>query len=238
MSALLRAVIRRDLLLAWRRRSDIATVVLFFVMVVSIFPFGVGPEPNQLRAIGPGIIWVAALLACMLSLQQMFTSDHADGVLDQMLLAAAPLGLIVIARAFAHWLIAGLPLVILSPLLAIQFDLPAELSPVLTLSLLLGTPVLTLIGAIGAALTLGLRASSMPLYVPVLILGAGAVDAAAAGLGGDAHLLLLAAQLVLTVAFAPWAVAAGLRISAESRLRRETGPAGMIDYIIDYERFF
>lgn len=222
MGALLRTVIRRDLLLAWRRRADIATVVLFFVIVVSLFPLGVGPEPNLLRTIAPGIIWVAALLACMLSLQHMFASDHSDGALDQMLLAAAPLGLIVTARALAHWLIAGLPLVILSPVLAIQFNLPPELSPVLTLSLLLGTPILTLIGAIGAALTLGLRGGGMllallvlPLYVPVLILGAGAVDSASAGLGADAHLLLLAAQLVVTVAFAPWAISAALRIAAE-----------------------
>jgi heme exporter protein B len=222
MAALLRAVIRRDLLLAWRRRADIATVVLFFVIVISLFPLGVGPEPNLLRTIAPGIIWVAALLACMLSLQNMFASDHSDGALDQMLLAAAPLGLIVIARAFAHWLMSGLPLVILSPVLAIQFDLAPELSPVLTLSLLLGTPILTLIGAIGAALTLGLRGGGMllallvlPLYVPVLILGAGAVDAASSGLGADAHLLLLAAQLVVTATFAPWAIAAALRISAE-----------------------
>jgi heme exporter protein B len=222
MGALLLAIVRRDLLLAWRRRADIATVVLFFVIVISLFPLGVGPEPNLLRTIAPGIIWVAALLACMLSLQQMFASDHSDGALDQMLLAAAPLGLIVIARACAHWLMSGLPLVILSPLLAIQFDLAPELSPVLTLSLLLGTPILTLIGAIGAALTLGLRGGGMllallvlPLYVPVLILGAGAVDAAAAGLGADAHLLLLAALLVVTATFAPWAIAAALRISAE-----------------------
>ncbi len=222
MGALLRAVIRRDLLLAWRRRSDVATVVLFFIIVVSLFPLGVGPEPDLLRKIAPGIIWVAALLACMLSLQHMFASDHADGALDQMLLAAAPLGLIVAARAFAHWLISGLPLVVLSPVLAVQFDLPAELSPILTLSLLLGTPILTLIGAIGAALTLGLRGGGMllallvlPLYIPVLILGAGAVDAASAGLGADAHLLLLAAQLILTGTFAPWAVSAALRISAE-----------------------
>lgn len=222
MGALLRTVIRRDLLLAWRRRTDVATVVLFFVIVISLFPLGVGPEPNLLRTIAPGIIWVAALLACMLSLQHMFASDHSDGALDQMLLAAAPLGLIVIARALAHWLIASLPLVILSPVLAIQFNLPPELSPVLTLSLLLGTPILTLIGAIGAALTLGLRGGGMllallvlPLYVPVLILGAGAVDAASAGLGAEAHLLLLAAQLVVTATFAPWAISAALRIAAE-----------------------
>lgn len=222
MIGLLHAVIRRDLLLAWRRRADIATVVLFFVIVVSLFPLGVGPEPKLLQTIAPGIIWVAALLACMLSLQQVFASDYSDGALEQMLLAAAPLGLIVIARAFAHWLISGLPLVILSPVLAIQFGLPAELSAVLTLSLLLGTPALTLTGAIGAALTLGLRGGGMllallvlPLYIPVLILGAGAVETAASGLDPGAHLLLLAAQLVLTATFAPWAIAAALRISAE-----------------------
>lgn len=222
MTALLQAVIRRDLLLAWRRRADIGTVVLFFVIVVSLFPLGVGPEPNLLRTIAPGIILVAALLACLLSLQAMYAADHHDGVLEQMLLAAAPLALIVIARCFAHWLISGLPLVILSPLLAVQFGLPAELSAVLVLSLLLGTPALTLTGAVGAALTLGLRGGGMllallvlPLYVPVLILGAGAVESASAGLDYSAHLLLLTAQLVLTATFAPWAVAVALRISAE-----------------------
>lgn len=222
MTALLQAVIRRDLLLAWRRRADIGTVVLFFMIVVSLFPLGVGPEPNLLRMIAPGIIWVAALLACLLSLQPMYASDYTDGTLDQMLLAAAPLSLIVIARCIAHWLISGLPLVILAPLLAVQFGLPAELSTVLVLSLLLGTPALTLTGAVGAALTLGLRGGGMllallvlPLYIPVLILGAGAVDTAAAGLDYSAHLLLLAAQLVLTATFAPWAIAAALRISAE-----------------------
>src|SRR5689334_6591841 len=132
------AVIRRDLLLAWRRRSDVATTVLFFVIVVSLFPLAIGPEPNLLAIIAPGVIWVAALLACMLSLTRAFASDHADGSLDQMLLAATPLGLIVIARVAAHWLVTGLPLVALSPLLALQFDLPGELVPVLVASLLLG----------------------------------------------------------------------------------------------------
>ena len=222
MIPILRAVIRRDLLLAWRRRSDVATAVLFFVIVVSVFPLGIGPEPNLLRAIAPGVIWVAALLACMLSLTRMFAADHADGTLDQMLLGAAPLGMIVIARVFAHWLISGLPLVVLSPVLALQFDLDQSLLGVLALSLLLGTPVLSLVGAIGAGLTLGLRGGGMllallvlPLYVPVLIIGAGALDAAAAGQGATAHFLLLAGLLVLAGAFTPWAIAAALRISAE-----------------------
>lgn len=222
MTGLLIALIRRDLLLAWRRRADVATAVLFFVIVVSLFPLGVGPEPNLLREIAPGIIWVAALLANLLALQGLFSGDHADGSLDQLLLSAAPLGLAVCARVLAAWLVSGLPLVLLSPLLAIQFGLSGELFPVLMLSLLLGTPVLTLIGAVGAALTLGLRGGGMllallvlPLYVPVLILGAGAVDAASAGTGSEAHLLLLAAQGLLTAVFAPWAIAAALRISAE-----------------------
>jgi len=222
MTALLRAIIYRDLLLAWRRRSDVATTVLFFVIVVSLFPLGIGAEPNLLRAIAPGVIWVAALLACMLSLARMFESDHADGTLDGMLLAAAPLGTIVIARVFAHWVVSGLPLVVLAPVLALQFDLDQSLLGVLVLSLLLGTPVLSLIGAIGAALTLGLRGGGvllallvLPLYVPVLIIGAGALDAAASGQSAHAHFLLLAALLVLAGAFAPWAVSAALRISAE-----------------------
>ena len=222
MTAILRAVIHRDLLLAWRRRSDVATTVLFFVIVASLFPLGVGAEPNLLRAIAPGVIWVAALLACMLSLTRMFESDYADGALDPMLISAAPLGAIVTARVFAHWVVSGLPLVVLSPVLAIQFDLDPSLLGVLALSLLLGTPVLSLVGAIGAALTLGLRGGGvllallvLPLYVPVLIIGAGALDAAASGLGALPHFLLLAAMLVLAGAFAPWAVSAALRISAE-----------------------
>jgi heme exporter protein B len=222
MTAMLNAVIRRDLLLAWRRRSDIATAVLFFVIVTSLFPLGIGPEPNLLREIASGVIWVAALLAGMLSLTRMFESDHADGALDQMLVAAAPLGAIVIARVFAHWVVSGLPLVVLSPLLALQFDLPPELIGVLVLSLLLGTPVLSLVGAIGAALTLGLRGGGvllallvLPLYVPVLIIGAGALDATASELSALPHFLLLGAMLVLAGAFAPWAIASALRISAE-----------------------
>ncbi len=222
MTATLSAVIRRDLLLAWRRRSDVATAVLFFVIVVSLFPLAIGPEPNLLRAIAPGIIWVAALLACMLSLTRTFESDHADGTLDQMLLAATPLGMIVIARVFAHWLVSGLPLVVLAPVLALQFDLEPDLLPLLVASLLLGTPVLSLVGAIGAALTLGLRGGGallsllvLPLYVPVLIIGAGAAEAAASGLGGQAQLLLLGGLLVFAAAFAPWAAAVALRISVE-----------------------
>jgi len=222
MIAALRCVIQRDLLLAARRSSDVMTVVLFFVIVVSLFPLGIGPEPKLLRTVAPGVLWVAALLASMLALGRVFASDHADGTLEQMMLGATPLGLIVAAKVFAHWFVTGLPLVLISPVLALQFDLPQELLGVLVVSLALGTPVLSFIGAIGAALTLGLRGAGallallvLPLYVPVLIIGAGAAEAAAAGLGGSAQLLILGAMLIVAAAFAPWAAAAALRISVE-----------------------
>lgn len=222
MIAALRCLIFRDLLLAARRNSDVLTVVLFFVIVVSLFPLGIGPDPKLLRTVGPGVLWVAALLASMLALGRVFAADHADGTLEQMMLGATPLGVVVAAKVFAHWLVTGLPLVLISPVLALQFDLPRELLGVLVLSLALGTPVLSLIGAIGAALTLGLRGAGallallvLPLYVPVLVIGAGAAEAAAAGLGGNAQLLLLAAMLIIAAAFAPWATAAALRISVE-----------------------
>jgi len=220
--AAVRCIVYRDLLLAMRRRSDVATALLFFVIVASLFPLGIGAEPEQLRAVAPGVIWVAALLSSLLSLRRLFESDHADGTLEQMLLGAAPLGVIAAAKAAAHWLVAGLPLVAIAPLIALQYGLPSDLYGVLALSLALGTPVLSLIGGIGAALTLGLRGGGvllallvLPLYVPVLILGAGAVGMAAAGLAPGAQLLLLGAALVVAAAFAPWAIAAALRISSE-----------------------
>jgi heme exporter protein B len=217
-----RTIVYRDLLLAARRRSDVATALLFFIIVASLFPLGIGAEPNLLRAVAPGVIWVAALLSALLSLPRLFAADHADGTLEQMILGAAPLGIVVAAKAFAHWLVSGLPLVAIAPLIALQYDLAASLYGVLALSLLLGTPVLSLIGAIGAALTLGLRGAGvllallvLPLYVPVLIIGAGSVEMAAAGLAPAGQLLLLAAMLVLAAAFAPWGIATALRISTE-----------------------
>ncbi len=222
MLAAARCVVYRDLLLAMRRRSDVATALLFFVIVVSLFPLGIGAEPNLLRSIAPGVIWVAALLSSMLSLGRLFASDYADGTLEQILLGAAPLGVVAAAKVLAHWLVSGLPLVAIAPLIALQYDLPAPLFGVVALSLLLGTPVLSLIGAIGAALTLGLRGGGvllsllvLPLYVPVLILGAGSVEMAAAGLSPLGQLQLLGALLVVSAAFAPWAIAAALRISTE-----------------------
>ena len=215
-------VVWRELLVALRRRSDVATALLFFVIVVSLFPLGVGAEPNKLRAIAPGVIWVSALLSSMLSLNRLFAADHADGTLEQMVLGAAPLGVTAAAKALAHWLVSGFPMVAIAPLLALQYDLAPSLYGILALSLLLGTPVLSLIGGIGAALTLGVRGGGvllallvLPLYVPVLVMGAGAVEMASAGLGGQGQLLILGAMLIVAAAFAPWATAAALRISSE-----------------------
>jgi len=216
------AIVRRDLLLAMRRRSDVLNTLVFFVIVVSLFPLGVGPEMNTLRQIAPGVVWVAALLASMLALGRLFAADHADGTLEQLVLSPQPLGLLVGGKVFAHWLTTGLPLVAIAPVLGIQFDLPPESLGVLGLSLMIGTPVLGLIGAVGAALTLGLRGGGvlvsllvLPLYVPVLIFGAGAVEAAAAGTGAGANLSLLGAFLAVSLFFAPWATATALRISLE-----------------------
>ncbi len=213
-------IIRRDLLLAMRRRSDVLTTLFFFIIVVSLFPLGVGPESNMLRMMASGIVWVAALLASMLSLSRMFSGDYADGTLEQMLLSPVSLSALVLGKTIAHWLVTGVPLVLMAPVLGIQYDLSAEALVVLALSLLLGTPVLSLIGAIGAALTLGLRGGGMlvsilvlPLYIPVLIFGAGAVEASNAGMGFEAHFSLLGAFFLVSGVFSPWAAAASLRIS-------------------------
>ncbi|HEY0844114.1 MAG TPA: heme exporter protein CcmB [Noviherbaspirillum sp.] len=221
LNALL-CVIRRDLMLAFRRRSDVLTTLFFFIIVASLFPLGVGPEPQLLRTMAPGILWVAALLASMLALGRLFALDYADGTLEQMVLSAEPLPVIVMGKVIAHWLVSGFPLVMLAPVLAVQFDLPGASIGVLTLTLLLGTPVLSLIGSIGAALTLGVRGGGvlvsllvLPLYIPVLIFGAGAVGAEASGVGVAAHMLLLGGVLAGSIALAPWATAAGLRIALE-----------------------
>lgn len=215
-------IVRRDLLLAMRRRSDAAMSVFFLVIVVTLFPLGVGPEPSVLRTIGPGVLWVAALLACLLSLARVFTADYVDGTLEQMVLVPQPLVVLVVGKVFAHWVISGLPIVLLSPLLGLQFGLSGESLGVLVMSLLLGTPTLSMIGAIGAALVLGVRGSGLlvallvlPLYVPVLIFGAGAVTSSMAGIGGEANLSLLGACLVLSLFLAPWATASALRIALE-----------------------
>ncbi|ALQ52019.1 heme exporter protein CcmB [Nitrosomonas ureae] len=215
-------IIKRDLLLAMRRQSDVLTTLFFFIIVVSLFPLSVGPEMNMLRTMAPGVVWVAALLASMLSLGRMFANDYVDGTLEQMLLSPQSLSLLVLGKAFAHWLVTGVPLVLMAPVLGIQYDLPADALFVLTAALLLGTPVLSLIGAIGAALTLGLRGGGvlvsllvLPLYIPVLIFGAGAVEANMAGMDFDAHLSLIGAFLLVSIVLAPWAAAASLRVSLE-----------------------
>ncbi|MEA1889426.1 MAG: heme exporter protein CcmB [Pseudomonadota bacterium] len=215
-------VVMRDLLLAMRNRSDILTTLFFFIISISLFPLGIGPEMDTLREIAPGVFWVAALLASMLALERLFAIDFADGTLEQLLLTPQPTTLLVLAKVLAHWLITGVPLVLLSPLLGLQYDLSSEAIQALMLTLLLGTPSLSLIGAIGAALTLGLRGGGvlvsllvLPLYIPVLIFGAGAVEATVSGLGGAGHISMLGAILLLSLVMAPLATVAALRVSAE-----------------------
>lgn len=217
-----RCIIARDLRIALRRRADTLAALIFFVMVVSLFPIGVGPEPQLLRTMAPGVLWVAAMLASMLSLARLFADDHSDGTLEQLLLSTHSLAWLVLGKTTAHWLASGFPLVLLSPLLGLQFDLSAAAIGVLALSLLLGTPILSLVGAMGAALTVGLRSSSvllsllvLPLTIPVLIFGAGAVEAYNAGLGVSGHFSLLGALLIVGLVACPWATAAALRISME-----------------------
>lgn len=215
-------IIRRDLTIAMRRRADVFTTLVFFVIVVSLFPLGIGPEMDTLRLIAPGVVWVGALLASMLALEQIFVADHRDGTLEQMLLTPQPVFVLVIGKVIAHWLVTGLPLVIIAPLLGLQYDLSPPGLQTLLVSLLLGTPTLSLIGAIGAALTLGLRSGGvllallvLPLYIPVLIFGAGAVEATVSGLGGDAHLAMLGAILLGSLVLAPVATSAALRVAED-----------------------
>ena len=218
----LAALIRRDLVLALRQRADVANTLLFFIVVITMVPLGVGPEPQTLRAIAPGVVWVAALLASIVSLHRLFAADHADGTLEQLLLGREPLVLLAVGKVVAHWLATGLPVIVMAAPIGLMFDLSAEAIGVLVLSLALGTPVLSLFGAVGAALTLGLRGGAvlvallvLPLTVPVLIFGAGAVEALTAGTSPAAHLALLGALSLAALALSPWAVAAALRISLE-----------------------
>ena len=219
---LLVLVIRRDLLLAMRRRADVLTILVFFILVVSLFPLGVGPEMDMLRKMAPGVLWVAALLASMLSLGRLFSADYLDGTLEQMMLTPQSLSILVLGKMIAHWLVSGLPLVLMAPVLGLQFDMPAQGLLVLMTGLLMGTPILSMLGAIGAALTLGLRGGGvllsllvLPLCIPVLIFGTGAVEAVASGLSVVSNLSLIAALLVLCLVFTPWVAAQALRISME-----------------------
>ena len=216
------ALLRRDLLIVARRRADAATGLVFFVIVASLFPLGVGSDLKLLREIGPGVVWVSALLASLLSLPRLFVADHADGTLEQLLLRPHPLAVLALAKVAAHWLTTGLPLVLVAPLLGVQYGLDSGSIGVLLLALLLGTPTLSLLGAIGASLALGLRGSGvltalivLPLNAPILIFGAGAVGAEMAGLDPAPLLSLLGAMLALALGLAPWALAHGLRIACE-----------------------
>ncbi len=216
------SIVERDLLLALRRRSDVLTTFFFFIIVVSLFPLGVGPEPDTLRTIAPGVVWVAALLASMLALARLFAGDYADGTLEQLALSPQPLLVLALGKILAHWLVTGVPLVLIAPVLGLQFDLPAQALWVMTLGLLLGTPVLSMIGGVDAALTLGVRGPGgllallvLPLYIPVLIFGAGAVSASAAGMSVSGHLSLLGAFFLIALVFAPWATATAIRIALE-----------------------
>lgn len=216
-------IVARDLTLAMRRKTDVLTTLFFFVIVISLFPLGVGTEKETLQNIAPGVAWVAALLASMLALERLFAADFIDGTLEQLLLTPQPLSVLVLGKIFAHWLLTGLPLVLLAPLVGLQYHLSTATLEAMMLALLVGTPTLSLIGAIGAALTLGLRGGGvllsllvLPLYIPVLIYGAGAVAASMLpGADLQAYFSLLLAFLLLALIFAPWATAAALRISIE-----------------------
>jgi heme exporter protein B len=215
-------LVRRDLRLALRRGGDSANVVVFFVLTITLFPLGIGPEPTVLARIAPGAIWVAALLASMLSLDALFRVDHEDGSLELLTIAPLPLELTVLAKCLAHWLTTGVPLIVAAPLLAVLLNMDADGFLTLVAAMVLGTPVLSLIGAIGASLTVGVRRGGvlisllvLPLYVPVLIFGVGAVDAAIYGLAARPHLLILGGMLLAALPLCPWAGAAALRLSNE-----------------------
>jgi heme exporter protein B len=218
----LAALFRRDLALASRRLADSLMGLAFFVVALSLFPFGVGASPDILARIGAGVVWVVALLAVLLTLDRLWQADHEDGSLELILLAQAPLELLVVVKCLAHWLTSGLILVVASPLLALLMNLPLESLWAVPAALLLGTPTLTLVGSIGAALLVGSRRGSvlmallvLPLYIPVLIFGVAAVESQMLGLGGSAPFLILAAMLLAALALTPLATAAALRLALE-----------------------
>jgi len=222
MSRVFTTIVARDLRLAARRRVEALLPIAFFLVAVSLFPLGVGPEPQTLRQIAPGVLWVCALLAAMLSLTQLYGGDFADGSLEQMLLSGESGWMIAAAKALAHWVVTGLPLVLAAPLFGLLFDLSALANRTLALTLLLGTPILSLLGGLGAALTLGLRSGGvllilliLPLCIPALIFGTGAVSAVEAGLSARGQFSLLGALLIASGLLAPLATAAALRIATE-----------------------
>ena len=216
------ALLKRDLMLAYRHRNELLNPLFFFILVVTLFPLGTTPEKQLLMTMAPGVIWVAALLSSMLSLDSLFRADYEDGTLEQILVSPHPIPLLVLAKILAHWLVTGFPMILLAPLLGMFMYLPADGITTLMLTLVLGTPVLSLVGAIGMALTVGLRRGGMllsllvlPLYIPVLIFSANAVDANLAGMAIKGQIYFLAAMLMLALTLAPVATAAALRISLE-----------------------
>lgn len=214
------AVVKRELLIAFRRQADIFNPLWFFIIVITLFPLSIGPEPNLLARISPGIIWVAALLAALLSLERLFRDDFQYGALEQMMLMPTPLSVLVIAKVLAHWLLTGLPLLLISPLLGILLSLDFDTWLAVALTLIVGTPTLSFIGAIGVALTVGLQKGGvllsllvLPLYIPVLIFATSAIDAASLGVTYNGQLAILLAMLVATVTLTPFAISASLRVS-------------------------
>ena len=220
MSHVFTLLIAREARLLFRRPAELLNPLVFFAIVIALFPLAVGPDTQLLQRLSPGLVWVAALLSVLLSLDGLFRSDFEDGSLEQWVLSSQPLALLVLAKVLAHWAFSGLALVLLSPLLALMLGLPTVCLPVLLLSLLLGTPVLSLLGAVGAALTVGLKRGGLllallilPLYIPVLILGSGALQAALGGMPATGYLLWLGSLTALAVTLTPFAIAAGLKIS-------------------------
>ncbi|WP_261815586.1 heme exporter protein CcmB [Vibrio gallicus] len=214
------AIIRRELLIAFRRRADVFNPLWFFIIVITLFPLGIGPEPNLLMRIAPGIVWVAALLSAMLSLERLFRDDYQDGALEQLMLMPIPLPLVVISKVIAHWLLTGLPLILISPLLAILLSLDFNSWLAVLVTLLLGTPTLSFLGAIGVALTVGLQKGGvllslliLPLYIPVLIFATSAIDAAGLGVDYSGQLAILGAMLAGSLTLSPFATSAALRVS-------------------------
>ena len=216
------AVVRRDLLLAWKRPGDVLNPLFFFAMVSSLFPLAIGPDAEQLQAIGPGVTWVAALLASLLALNSLFLSDFEDGSLEQLVLSPQPLPLMILAKTASHWLVTGLPLLLASPLVALSYQMPAEVIKIMMITLLPGTISLSLLGSIGAALTVGLNRGNallslliLPLAMPVLIFGARTVSLAATGEATAGGIYFLSGYCMLALTLAPFATAAALRISNE-----------------------
>lgn len=223
MSSNFGIILKRDLLLALRRRSEIFTVLFFFIVVISLFPLGVGTEEKILQQMAPGVVWISALLASTLALDRLFSADYEDGTLEKIVLAPSSLSVSVFAKILAHWLLTGLPLVLISPLVGLFYHLPMHSVFIMMLVLLIGTPVLSMLGAIAAALTLGLRGGGvlvsllvLPLYIPVLVYGAGAISTSMlVGVSIEPYILLLLAFSILSVVFSPWVTAAALKISLE-----------------------